>query len=201
MNWILDAVVFVSGFIAGLSGIYFLYSPSGGFQGGRNPGYDETILFDRHTWSDLHLWGSIAMIIAILIHVAYHWAWIKSMVTKVINSIGRRGSGMSWGGRVNLLINLVIGLSFLLTAMTGTYFLFTPTGGFQGGFTSGWDSGILFSRSTWDLVHMWSGVILIIAAMFHFVIHWRWIKNVTYRFFASLFTAPKRRPTLARGVH
>ncbi|MCJ7569662.1 MAG: DUF4405 domain-containing protein, partial [Anaerolineales bacterium] len=46
-----------------------------------------------------------------------------------------------------------------------------------------WDIGFLFTRTTWDLIHTWSGIVLIIAAGFHFLIHWKWIKKVTYRFF------------------
>ncbi len=52
-KWLLFAVVFLSGLVAALSGIYFLFVPSGGYQGGRNPTYGLTILFSRHTWDDL----------------------------------------------------------------------------------------------------------------------------------------------------
>jgi hypothetical protein len=30
---------------------------------------------------------------------------------------------------------------------------------------------------------------MIVAAKFHFVIHWRWIRNVTARFFGSMVEA------------
>jgi ABC-type transporter Mla subunit MlaD len=46
-NWLIDAAVFVGGIVAALSGIYFLFLPSGGYQGGRNPTYGITFLFDR----------------------------------------------------------------------------------------------------------------------------------------------------------
>ena len=36
-NWLIDAAVFVGGLVAALSGIYFLYLPSGGYQGGAQP--------------------------------------------------------------------------------------------------------------------------------------------------------------------
>jgi hypothetical protein len=189
INWLLDAAVFLSAVAAGLSGIYFLYFPSGGFQGGRNPGYGATLLFDRHTWSDVHTWGSIAMILAVAIHLAYHWYWVKSMALKIVKAFRQGTSGLSRGGKVNLIVNLLIGLSFILTAATGMYFLFLPSGGFQGGANPAWDPGFLFSRTTWDLIHTWSGVAMIVAAMFHFVIHWRWIRNVTARFFGSMAEA------------
>ena len=68
-NWLLDATLFLGGVLAALSGIYFLFVPSGGYQGGRNPTYGVTVLFDRHTWDDLHTWGGVAMIAAAVVHL------------------------------------------------------------------------------------------------------------------------------------
>jgi hypothetical protein len=86
----------------------------------------------------------------------------------------------------NLAINALVAVSFLLTAASGVYFLFAPSGGFQGSRNAGWDPMFLFSRTTWDLIHTWAGVVLIGAAAIHLGIHWRWVKSVTQRFFLSL---------------
>jgi hypothetical protein len=83
---------------------------------------------------------------------------------------------------VNLVIDLIIALGFLITAVTGVYLLFVPSG-YQGGVTAGWDPNFLFSRVAWDLLHTWAGVIMSVAVTLHFVIHWRWVVNVTRRFF------------------
>ena len=82
--------------------------------------------------------------------------------------------------------DLVIAVSFLFCALSGVYFLFAPSGGYQGGQNLGWDPGFLLNRTAWDLIHTWSGVLLIIAAVLHFAIHWRWVRQVTVRFFLSL---------------
>jgi hypothetical protein len=37
----------------------------------------------------------------------------------------------------------------------------------------------LFSRTTWDLLHTWAGVTLMIAALVHIAIHWKWITKVS----------------------
>jgi uncharacterized membrane protein len=182
-NWLINASVFIGGVIAGLSGIYFLFVPSGGYQGGRNALYGLRILFERATWDDFHTWGGVIMIGAVAIHVVIHWEWIAMMANRIINNLQSRDSKMSKGARINLLVDVVIAVSFLLTTISGVYFLFVPTGGFRAGQNIGWDPGFFFSRTTWDLIHTWSGVVLIGAAMIHFVIHWRWIKNVTVRFF------------------
>ena len=183
LNWILDAGVFFAALVAGLSGLYFLYVPVGGYQGGRNPFYEVIVLFSRSTWDDLHLWGGVAMILIVTVHLLYHWDWVVMMMKKVWKQTRSGKSNMSIGAKTNLAVNLVIATSFLLTAISGVYFLFGPTGGYQGGANANWDIGFLFSRTTWDLVHTWSGVALIIAAGFHFIIHWKWITKVTNRFF------------------
>jgi cytochrome b subunit of formate dehydrogenase len=185
-NWLIDAAVFLGGILAALSGIYFLFLPSGGYQGGRNPMYGITILFSRHTWSDLHTWGGVLMIAAIAVHLTFHWDWVRRMAGRTVNALVPGGSRLSRGALFNVGIDLLVALSFLACAVSGIYFLFAPAGGFQGGRNPGWDPNFLFSRTTWDLVHTWSGVVLISSAVVHFAIHWRWVKNVTARFFLSL---------------
>ncbi|OGO14806.1 MAG: hypothetical protein A2Z14_06155 [Chloroflexi bacterium RBG_16_48_8] len=182
-NWLINASVFLGGIVAVLSGIYFLFVPSGGYQGGWNALYGLTIIFERSTWDDFHTWGGVAMIVAVALHVATHWDWIVMMVERSLSALGSKDSHMSKGAKVNLVVDAFIAVSFVLTAISGIYFLFAPTGGFQGGQNVGWDPGFLFSRTTWDLIHTWAGVVLIVAAVVHFAIHWRWIKNVTTRFF------------------
>lgn len=185
INWLIDAAVFGGAVTAILSGVYFLFWPSGG-QATFNLSSSTTVLFARYTWEDLHLWGGVAMIAAVLVHLAIHWSWIKMMGRRMITAARGRGAGLSRGGRINVLVDAVIGLSFFLAAASGLYFLFGPSGGFQGGRNPNWDPGFLLSRTTWDLVHTWSGVTLIVAASLHFWIHWRWIVNTSRKFFARL---------------
>jgi cytochrome b subunit of formate dehydrogenase len=201
-NWLIDVAVFLGGLVAALTGIYFLFVPSGGYQGGRNPMYGITILFDRHTWSDLHLWGGILMIAAVAVHFAIHWAWVKRMSGRVASGMRSQGANLSRGSKVNVAINLLIAISFLLCALSGVYFIFGPSGGYEGGRNLAYDPGFLFSRVTWDLIHTWSGVVMIVAAVVHFAIHWRWVKNVTARFFLSLLPQPQpgQSPAAGRSV-
>jgi drug/metabolite transporter (DMT)-like permease len=189
-NWLIDAAVFLGGILAALSGIYFLFLPSGGFQGGRNPMYGVTILFSRHAWEDVHTWGGVLMMAAILVHFAVHWKWVKMMGSRAKNSLMNREGKMSGFVKFNVAINTLIGVSFMVCALSGVYFLFAPSGGFQGGSNAGWDPNFLLSRTTWDLIHTWSGVVMIVAAVVHFWIHWRWVKNVTRKLFLSLLPQP-----------
>lgn len=186
MNWLIDAFVFLGAVGASITGIYFLYFTSGGYQGGRNPLYGVTLLFERNTWGNLHIWGGVLMIAAVIIHFAIHWDWVKMMARRYFKMLLGKSTKSSRGAKVNVAVNLLIGLSFLVAAVSGIYFLFLTSGGYQGGLNPGWDPGFLFSRTTWDLIHTWSGVTLIAAGIVHFAIHWRWIVNVSKRFFLSL---------------
>jgi hypothetical protein len=172
-NWWIDAALFTSALAAILSGIYFLFLPAGGFQGGRNPLYGVHILFDRHTWDDLHTWGGVAMITAAIVHLLIHWNWVTSMARRIWHEMTGKCGCMNARGRWNLILNSVVALSFILSAVSGVYFLFVPGGRWAV------DPGFLFARSTWDLVHTWSSVIFITAALLHFVIHWKWVTKVT----------------------
>lgn len=187
LNWLVDAAVFAGAVIASLSGIYFLFVTSGGYQGGRNPFYGVSIIFDYDTWDDLHTWGGILMIASVVIHFSMHWKWVKTMAKRMWNTACKRCGTMSRGAYFNVAVDAVIAVSFLLTALSGLYFLFLTGGGYEGGRNPNWDPGFLFSRPVWDAVHTWSGVVMIVAAVVHFYIHWRWIKNVTVKFFRSLF--------------
>ena len=175
-NWLIDAALALGGVIAALSGIYFLYLPTGGYHGGRNPMYGVTILFERHTWEDLHTWSGVAMIVVAIVHLAIHWRWVKMMAIRVANAIHSKGAGLSKGARVNVTINLIVAVSFVLVSVSGLYLLLWPAGD--------------RSATVWDMIHTWSGVAMIAAVVVHLAIHWRWVKNVTVRMVRSLGPVP-----------
>jgi hypothetical protein len=172
-NWWIDTALFGSAIVAALSGIYFLFLPTGGYQAGRNPYYKLEILFTRHTWDDLHIWGGVALIVAALIHLAIHWTWVTSVSRRAWRELTGKCSPMNARARGNLLLNGVVAASFMLTALSGVYFLFAPGG------RGAVDPLFLFSRSSWDMIHTWAGVTLIAAAIVHFAIHWKWVAKVT----------------------
>ncbi|MCL7453543.1 MAG: DUF4405 domain-containing protein, partial [Anaerolineae bacterium] len=175
---------------------YFLFLPSGGYRGGRNPAYGIEILFGRHTWSDLHVWTGVAMIVAIAIHFAIHWKWVKMMGRRMIAAMSNGGSNMSRGAKLNVALDALVAASFLVCAISGVYFLFVPQGGLHATSATGQGTGFLFSATTWDMLHTWSGVVLITTAVVHLAIHWRWVKNVTRKFFLSLWPQPAPEPRL-----
>lgn len=172
-NWLVDAGLFTAGILVAVSSVYFLFLPNGGFQGGRNPYYGIQILFDRHTWDDLHTWTGIALIAIAAVHLTLHWSWVVNMLRRMFNELTGRCGCMNARGRWNLILNVVVALSFILAALSGVYFLFFPGGRSQP------DPMILLSRNTWDLIHTWAGVLWIITTVIHFAIHWKWVTKVT----------------------
>lgn len=92
-NWLVDSGLLISAMLASLSGIYFLFLPRGGYAGGRNPFYGIVILFERHTWEDLHTWTGIVMIAIASIHLIRHWPWVVSMSRRLAKEMtGQCGS-------------------------------------------------------------------------------------------------------------
>ena len=191
-NWWIDAGLAISALLAALSGVYFLFLPVGGYQGGRNPMYGVTVLFERSTWDDLHTWSGAVMIAVVLVHLTLHWSWVTSMFNRTLKELRGRVGPMNARGRFNLGLNILVALSFLLVALSGVYFLFVPGG------RGVVDPMLLFTRSTWDLIHTWAGVTLIAAAVVHFAIHWKWVTKVT----RSVVTAglPGRERTASPGA-
>lgn len=182
-NWWIDVLLALMGLGAALSGIYFLFLPQGGYQGGRNPYFNKIVIFDRHTWDDLHTWIGITMIAVALVHLYIHWSWVVSMARRIWKELAGSGYSMNWRGRWNLILNGLVALSFLLAAVSGIYFLFFPDG------HGAADPNILASRSTWDLIHTWSGVLFIGGAVIHFAIHWKWVTKVTSRLVRTGYAA------------
>lgn len=177
-NWVLDISVLLSGVVAAVSGVYFLFLATG-YQGGRNPYYGIVILFERETWSLIHVWSGVIMTVALLLHLAIHQSWVVMMARRLAAALAGRGNKLSAGARTNVLVDAAVAASFVVCAASGAYFLFVPHGGYQGGGIAGWDPGFLFSRLTWDLIHTWSGVAMIVAALAHVAIHWLWITKVS----------------------
>lgn len=177
-NIVLDIFLLVSGLVTALSGIYFLFLPVGGYQGGRNPLYGVTIFFERHTWSDIHIWASVLILALVLLHIPLHWEWIVKMTKSGFRSVLGK-SRLNKYSKFNLAINILVGLSGLICAISGAYFLLVP--GASHASPVG-DPNWLFSLLTWDLIHTWSGAVAISAAVLHFWIHWKWVLKVLNKY-------------------
>ena len=174
-RWWLFLLLSVTGFAIFFSSVYFLYFPVG-FQGGRNSDYGTIIVFGREMWDAIHLWSGIGMIIVMVIHIAVHDKWILAMAKRFFQGKTKGIKSLNGKARFNILLDVVAALSFLVVAISGVVLLFLPSGrSFEV------VDGFLLSKATWDIIHTWSGVVMLIAAILHFYIHWKWITKVTGR--------------------
>ena len=174
-RWWLFLLLSVTGIAIFFSSVYFLYFPVG-FQGGRNPDYGTIIVFGREMWDAIHLWSGIGMIIVMVIHIAVHDKWILAMTKRFFQGKTKGIKSLNGKARFNILLDVVAALSFLVVAISGVVLLFLPSGrSFEV------VDGFLLSKVTWDIIHTWSGIVMLIAAILHFYIHWKWITKVTGR--------------------
>ena len=178
-NWLLDAGLFLTSLIAIVSGIYFLVFPDGGYKGGRNPFFGIQIIFFREGWEWIHTWISLGMVIIALIHLLFHWKWVVNTTKRVARSIVSGKPGGNKGSWLNLTVDGLLGLAFLVCSVTGVYLFMVP--GTKGGLIP--DPMILFSRTMWEILHTWSGILFISAGVSHFLIHWGWVTKVTKKIF------------------
>lgn len=187
-NWLIVFLLTVSGLLVTFSTLYFLFLPNGGYQGGRNSTYGIMIIFTRTTWDLIHTWAGVVMIAIAAIHIPLHWSWIVRMTRHIFSILLGKCESMNARGQFNLLINGLIGVSGVIAALSSFYFLFFP--GSQNNSIS-----FIFSRAIWDVIHTWSGVIMIAAAILHFAIHWRWVLKVAGKLIGEL---PQTGENLAR---
>ena len=87
MNYWVDVVIGVAFLLSAATGFVLLFAPSGGFQGGRNPHYNGSLLLlGRQTWNDIHTWSSVVMIAGVLGHLILHWNWMTCMTKRLFRS-------------------------------------------------------------------------------------------------------------------
>ena len=91
IHYALDAVSALAFILAAVSGVVLWLGGSGGYQGGRNPAYQGTILGLGHAaWSDLHIWTSLVMMAGVGLHLLLHWRWIVCMTRGLLPSSRQR---------------------------------------------------------------------------------------------------------------
>ena len=177
VRWATACLLSAAGVVATATGIYFLFSPSGGYRGGRNPLYDVGFLLSRGTWNDVHTWSGLVMVVLAVVHLVIHWRWLAEMARRTgAVLVGRRKpfNPKVWA---RIATVLAVALPFVAVVASSLYFLFSPGGtGARGGSVG---SSFLFSRSRWDLVHTWASVIFIVAVAVHLTMRRKWLARVT----------------------
>jgi len=75
---------------------------------------------------------------------------------------------------LNYWVDVSIGLSFVLSAVSGLVFLLPVGSG------AGLNSGFLgIGYALWDSLHVWSSLAMMAGVLAHLVLHWKWIMGMT----------------------
>jgi len=88
--------------------------------------------------------------------------------------------------KLNYLLDVVIAVAFIASALTGIVFLFAGSGGYQGGRNPAFQTEILgLNRSLWSDLHTWVSLVMMGGIAIHLVLHWNWIVCMTKRMFEN----------------
>jgi len=191
LRWLLVVLMTILGVGVFLSSVYFLFIPAG-FQGGRNPYYGITLLFDRESWDELHLWTGLVMIVILAVHIVIHWQWIKVMAKRLLDPQFYEKGRNNARALFNVVLNLVAAISFILASLSGIYFMFAPSRSM-----ASTAPHIIFDWYTWDVIHTWSGVVMFLSVFMHIYIHWNWIVRMLSR---SLSLGRSNSKQIVQGV-
>jgi len=74
----------ISGFI-----LWLVLERGGGGYGGSGIGSgrlgsEDTFIWARHTWRDIHDWTAVAFLVIIAIHIYMHWHWLYYQLRKLM---------------------------------------------------------------------------------------------------------------------
>lgn len=91
--------------------------------------------------------------------------------------------------RLNYVLDAVIAVAFIASALTGVVFLFGGSGGYQGGRNPAFQTEMLgIDRGVWSDLHTWVSLVMIAGVAMHLAMHWSWIVCMTKR----MVNRPKR---------
>ena len=85
INYWVDVVIAIAFILSAISGLVFLL-----------PLTTTTVLgLSFAVWDQLHIWGSLAMISGVLVHLALHWKWVVTMTRKSFAGPGQATKGQT----------------------------------------------------------------------------------------------------------
>ena len=98
--------------------------------------------------------------------------------------------------KINYWVDLVIGIAFVLSALSGMVLFFAPSG-YQGGRNVYYGQQVLLlTTHTWDTIHTWGSIAMIAGVGAHLMLHWDWMICMTRRMLTRkrIERAPRQEP-------
>ncbi len=98
--------------------------------------------------------------------------------------------------KLNFVVDAVILIAFLVSALSGVLLMTMPHGGYQGGRNLDYNATVFsLARGEWSDLHIWSSLGMIAGIVIHLALHWKWILCMVKRFLSF-----GRKPALASGA-
>ena len=86
--------------------------------------------------------------------------------------------------KINYWIDVIIGIAFILSIISGLVLYLGPSGGYQGGRNAGYGRTVLLlGHHTWSELHTWSSIAMAAGVFGHLLLHWNWIVCMTKKGF------------------
>ncbi|PIN70616.1 hypothetical protein COV93_00730 [Candidatus Woesearchaeota archaeon CG11_big_fil_rev_8_21_14_0_20_43_8] len=84
--------------------------------------------------------------------------------------------------KLNYVVDILMGISFLISAVTGLImFFFLPSGVKQGRY----QIFLGITKDAFGNVHSYAGIAMALFVLLHFILHWNWIvcmtKNILFK--------------------
>ena len=93
--------------------------------------------------------------------------------------------------RLNLLVDVAIGIAFLVEVVSGfVLWLVLPHGGYQGGRNPLYGQTFILSRNGWLTLHDWFALATILGVLAHLALHWRWIYHMLRGVWREALSSP-----------
>ena len=94
--------------------------------------------------------------------------------------------------KLNYMLDAVIAVAFLMSAVTGMAFLLMGSGGYQGGRNAHFATTFIsLDRAIWSDLHTLASLVMITGVVVHLVLHSNWIVCTTRRIFARPVQKPR----------
>ena len=86
--------------------------------------------------------------------------------------------------KINYWIDVIIGIAFILSMVSGLVLYLGPSGGYQGGRNPAYGTTVLFlDHHAWSQLHTWSSIAMAGGVLVHLILHWNWIMCMTKKLF------------------
>ena len=80
-NYWIDFIMLISFLVVAITGLILFFMPSG-----QGSSWISFLGIIKHTWSEIHNWVGLFLILIIIIHFLLHWKWFVTLTKSLFNT-------------------------------------------------------------------------------------------------------------------